>query len=65
MAARTSRLVAMVRRSTLSTIEVEAGPYVFIPFEVPLFYTNPLAGDYQDFVGNNYHAMEIFDFRRA
>ncbi len=45
----------------LSTMKV-AGPYVFIPFEVPLFYTNPLAGDYQDFVGNKYHAMEIFDF---
>ena len=45
----------------LSTLQ-EAGPYVFIPFEVPLFYTNPLAGDYQDYVGNKYHAMEIFDF---
>ena len=40
----------------------EAGPYVFIPFEVPLFYRNPLAGDYQDYVGGTYHAMEIFDF---
>lgn len=40
----------------------ESGPYVFIPFEVPLFYPNPLAGDYQPYVGNMYHAMEIFDF---
>lgn len=40
----------------------ESGPYVFMPFEVPLFYPNPLAGDYQSFVGNMYHAMEIFDF---
>lgn len=40
----------------------EAGPYVFMPFEVPLFYTNPLAGEYQDYVGGKYHAMEIFDF---
>jgi hypothetical protein len=40
----------------------EEGPYVFVPFEVPLFYPNPLAGDYQDAVGNQYHAMEIFDF---
>jgi len=40
----------------------EAGPYVFVPFEVPLFYPNPLAGDYQQYVGNMYHAMEIFDF---
>lgn len=45
----------------LSTMR-EAGPYVFMPFEVPLFYTNPLAGDYQDYVGGKYHAMEIFDF---
>lgn len=45
----------------LSTMR-EAGPYVFVPFEVPLFYPNPLAGGYQDAVGNKYHAMEIFDF---
>ncbi|RJY10045.1 DUF1838 family protein [Aurantiacibacter aquimixticola] len=38
------------------------GDYVFMPFEVPLFYRNPLGGDYQDSVGNMYHAMEIFDF---
>lgn len=35
---------------------------VFWPIEVPLFYTNPMAGDYQAYVGNQYHAMEIFDF---
>ena len=29
--------------------------------EIPLFYTNPLAGDYQKYVGGSYHAMEIFD----
>ncbi|MEO9461152.1 MAG: DUF1838 family protein [Marinomonas sp.] len=46
---------------TLSTMR-EAGPFVFMPFEVPLFYTNPLAGDYQEYVGGKYHAMEIFDF---
>lgn len=40
----------------------EAGPYVFMPFEAPLYYTNPLAGAYQQYVGNMYHAMEIFDF---
>jgi hypothetical protein len=31
-------------------------------FEAPLFYTNPLAGDYQKYVGGTYHATEIFDF---
>jgi hypothetical protein len=40
----------------------EAGSYVFIPSEVPLFYPNPLAGGYQDYIGGEYHAMEIFDF---
>ena len=35
---------------------------VFMALEVPLFYTNPMAGDYQAYVGNQYHAMEIFDF---
>ncbi|MFK7957680.1 MAG: DUF1838 family protein [Lysobacterales bacterium] len=29
--------------------------------EIPLFYTNPLGGDYQPYVGGTYHAMEIFD----
>lgn len=30
--------------------------------EVPLFYTNPMGGDYQEFIGGTYHATEIFDF---
>ncbi len=30
--------------------------------EVPLFYTNPMGGDYQTYVGGTYHATEIFDF---
>ncbi len=34
----------------------------FMNFEVPLFYTNPLGGDYQDYVGGTYHSAEIFDF---
>lgn len=34
----------------------------FMSIEVPLFYTNPLAGDYQKYVGGTYHATEIFDF---
>lgn len=38
------------------------GRWFFMPIAVPLFYDNPLAGDYQEFVGNKYHAMEIFDF---
>jgi hypothetical protein len=38
------------------------GDWLFLPVEVPLFYHNVLAGDYQDYVGNKYHAMEIFDF---
>ena len=28
---------------------------------IPLFYTNPLGGEYQEFVGGTYHAMEIFN----
>jgi hypothetical protein len=34
----------------------------FMNFEVPLFYKNPLAGEYQKYVGGIYHATEIFDF---
>jgi len=29
---------------------------------VPLFYPNPLGGEYQDYVGGTYHSTEIFDF---
>ena len=38
------------------------GGKVFINVEVPLFYTNPLAGDFQGAAGNHYHAMEMFNF---
>lgn len=38
------------------------GRWLFMPFEAPLFYENPLAGGYQDYIGGKYHAMEIFDF---
>lgn len=38
------------------------GQWLAMPIEVPLFYHNVLAGDYQDYVGGKYHAMEIFDF---
>ncbi|MSO97279.1 MAG: DUF1838 domain-containing protein [Rhodospirillaceae bacterium] len=29
--------------------------------EAPLFYKNPLAGEYQEFIGNDYHAMEALN----
>jgi hypothetical protein len=29
---------------------------------VPLFYNNPLAGEYQEFIGGTYHATEMFNF---
>lgn len=29
---------------------------------VPLFYRNPLGGDYQDYIGGKYHATEMFNF---
>jgi hypothetical protein len=38
------------------------GRWIFAPFEAPLFYHNVLQGEYQDYVGGKYHAMEIFDF---
>ena len=34
----------------------------WIQFQVPLFYTNPLGGDYQDYVGGAYQAIEMFTF---
>lgn len=48
------------------------GPYQFggtvkdgwgnYSIEVPLFYPNPLGGDYQPYVGGTYQAMEMFNF---
>ncbi len=38
-----------------------SGDFLVNRAEVPLFYTNPLAGDYQKYVGGAYHAMEIFN----
>jgi Protein of unknown function (DUF1838) len=38
------------------------GRNTLMPLEVPLFYHNVLGGEYQDYVGGKYHAMEIFDF---
>lgn len=35
---------------------------VFMPSVIPLWYMNPMGGDYQPYVGNQYHSMEIFDF---
>lgn len=40
----------------------QLGDYTLMPLEAPLFYENPLAGAYQDYIGGKYHAMEIFDF---
>lgn len=38
------------------------GDWLLMPFEAPLFYHNVLNGDFQDYIGGKYHAMEIFDF---
>ena len=37
------------------------GDYL-INMEIPLFYHNPMAGNYQKYIGGTYHATEIFDF---
>jgi len=33
-----------------------------LSIEVPLFYPNPMGGDYQEFVGGTYQAIEMFNF---
>ncbi len=38
------------------------GPIWSMMFDVPLFYHNVLAGDYQKQIGGVYHATEMFDF---
>ena len=37
------------------------GDVLVSSYEIPLFYPNPLGGDYQAYVGGTYHAMEIFN----
>ncbi|MDX2223153.1 MAG: DUF1838 family protein [Rhodospirillaceae bacterium] len=37
------------------------GQRAFTGGEAPLFYKNPLAGDYQEYVGNDYQAMEALN----
>lgn len=34
----------------------------WLTLSVPLFYTNPLGGDYQRYVGGTYHVTELFNF---
>ncbi|MFK7828786.1 MAG: DUF1838 family protein [Congregibacter sp.] len=38
------------------------GDFWQMSIEVPLFYHNVLAGDYQKYVGGTYHATEMFNF---
>lgn len=37
------------------------GDVVVSSAEIPLFYKNPLGGEFQEYVGGTYHAMEIFN----
>lgn len=34
---------------------------IFTTGAAPLFYNNPMGGEYQDYVGGKYHAMEMFN----
>ncbi len=38
------------------------GDQTWLTVTVPLFYRNPLSGDYQKYVGGFYHATEMFNF---
>lgn len=40
----------------------EVGDYWQMNLEIPLFYHNVLAGNYQKYVGGTYHATELFNF---
>jgi hypothetical protein len=41
---------------------VVEGDLFWLTTIVPLFYQNPLGGDYQQYVGNIHHATEMFNF---
>lgn len=48
-------------KSTAKTTMRKYGDVMVSSAEVPLFYSNPLGGEYQAYVGGAYHAMEIFN----
>lgn len=47
--------------STLEMTLRHYGNVIARSAEIPLFYTNPLGGEYQPYIGGTYHAMEIFN----
>ena len=50
------------RRGPFSLGATYADGTGWLRFEVPLFYTNPLGGEYQEYVGGTYQAIEMFTF---
>ncbi|MBF2755175.1 MAG: DUF1838 domain-containing protein [Gammaproteobacteria bacterium AqS3] len=38
------------------------GDKFFLDFVIPLYYPNPIGGDYQPYAGNFYHSTEMFNF---
>lgn len=38
------------------------GNHWWVTLAIPLFYPNPLAGNYQQYIGGTYHATELFNF---
>lgn len=49
-------------RGPMTWTGVSHGGLGALSFEVPLFYKNVLAGEYQPYVGGDYHATEMFLF---
>ena len=49
------------RRIQCSVNDGEVVVYWWLTSAVPLFYENPLGGDYQEYVGGTYHATEMFN----
>jgi len=39
-----------------------SGDNWWVTSTIPLFYSNPLGGDYQPYIGGTYHATEMFNF---
>lgn len=48
-------------KSTAKTAYRHYGKIAATSYEIPLFYDNPLGGEFQAYVGGGYHAMEIFN----
>lgn len=58
----TWRLNGRDGKTPMKWMGTQQGNMWWMTITVPLFYKNPLGGEYQEYVGGTYHATEMFNF---